>query len=233
MMEAAYLLLFIYVLAYFVKGISYSSQDSTILRSRITKFLLFAVTWCAYVFVVCATGFIKETSLPPRMPLLLILPLFGIMGWFMFSKRSTQFLDRVPIHYPVFFQSFRVAVELLIYWAFLKGLAPKEASFEGYNFEIYFGAFALIVGFAVYHKKLNKRLLVIWNIIGLCFLAMIVGIFTTILYNPAIWGYDTAVVNPEMMTFPFMLIPSVFMPVAVFSHVFSIRQVTLDKLINS
>lgn len=224
MLELSFILLLTYITAWFSKAISYSSLDKTVTKKRITIFISIIIVWCIYVYIIGHTGVIKVMTLPPRMPLFLILPTFATFAWFFITKRGEPYFKTVPVIIPVFFQSFRIFVELIIFWCFVEGFTTYETTFEGYNYEIYFGASALAVAFLVAKKKLKPQFLILWNFIGLGFLAVIVGIFTTLFFNPALWGYTNSVVNPDFMVFPYMLIPSVFMPCAVFVHIFSIIQ---------
>lgn len=224
MLQLAFILLTVYVFIWFAKAINYSSTETTITKRRIIRLGLIFIFWSGYTFLVGYSGVLKNTSLPPRMPLFLVFPVFGLFIWFFASKKASPYLKPIPIYIPVLFQSFRIFVELLIWWSYLKEIAAIEATFEGYNYEIVFGATALIMGLLAYRNMIGSKLIILWNVIGLGFLSVIVGIFTSLVYFPSIWGYENGGVSPEFMTFPFMLIPAIYMHVAVFTHVFSIIQ---------
>lgn len=224
MLQLAFILLTIYVFIWFAKAINYSSTETSIVKRRIIRLGLIFLFWSGYTFLVGYFGILKDTSLPPKMPLLLVFPIFGLLIWFFTSKKASPYLKPIPIYIPLLFQSFRIFVELLIWWSYLKGLTAVEATFEGYNYEIVFGLSALIMGLLAFKNMIGPKLIILWNVIGLSFLSVIVGIFVTLVYFPSIWGYENEIVNPEFLTFPYMYIPAVYMHVAVFTHVFSIIQ---------
>ena len=132
--------------------------------------------------------------------------------------------------YLFFFQSFRIIVELLIFWTYLKGWGPKEATMIGYNYEFYFGALALIVGFLVWKGKVSNKPLLGWNLLGLFMLAFIVGIFITSAFAyDTFWGNSERMVSDKMFQMPVMAIATLYMPLAVWTHIFSIRQIRLKN----
>ena len=225
MLESSFILLLIYIAAWFSKAISYSSSDAKIVRKRVLILLSCVVLYSAYTLLIGYTEIIQDTSLPPKMPLFLIFPIFSIFVWFFISKRADPYLDAVPLYFAPLFQHFRIFVELLIFGCYVTGLTRGvEATFEGYNYEIYFACTGLIVGFLIWKKKMAPKIIIVWNFVGIGFLTVIVGIFITLFLKPEIWGYAGSVVSKEFMYFPYMLIPSIYMPVAVFTHVFSIVQ---------
>ncbi len=223
-LEIAFIILLTYAFTWFFLALKISSDDEALVKKRVRKFSIAVFVWIAYVFVVGRSGLLLDTGMPPRMPLLLVLPAFGVFAWFFITKRHLPFLKSTPVYFPILFQSFRIFVELIIWWCFLNKLIPIEPTFEGYNYELYFGLSSLVIGVLAIKGKLSKSLIVAWNVIGLCFLTVIVIIFVTVLFSPSLWGYEQAVVDPTFMNFPYMLIPAVYMPAAVFVHIFSILQ---------
>lgn len=225
MLTIGYFSLVIFIVIWFIVAIIKTNKSlNHNPKSDLIKFGTFITLWIMYVYIVCKSGIIASNSLPPKMPIFLILPIFSMMGYFIFSGKILKYVVHVPKHIPVLFQCFRVLVELLIYGAFLEGLTGIEATFLGYNYEIHFSVFALTVGLIMYFKPIPNKALLIVNIIGLCFLFVIVMIFNTLLVAPQIWGYTSRIIDLKFLDFPYMSIPAVFMPAAVFAHVLSIKQ---------
>ena len=80
-------------------------------------------------------------------------------------KSFQPLLQKTGLHLPVFLQSFRIIVELLIYGAFLEGVFPQRATFEGLNFDILVGISAPVIGWLILKKRIGfKKGLLIWNI---------------------------------------------------------------------
>ena len=186
--------------------------------------------WLAYASALAATGFFQVFTVPPRIALFLILPLFAGMAYFFLSKKAGPLLRAVPPSWPVYIQTFRIAVECLLLGMFWKGLVSSEPTLEGYNFDMLAGSTAPIVAYLVFQRKaVPIQVLKIWNIAGLLLLANVVLIFNTLLLKPALWGYDVSPVRPEFGTMPYLLVAGVFMPFAVFMHVFSLAQIRRNK----
>ena len=96
---------------------------------------------------------------------------------------------------------------------------------EGYNFDMIFAFTAPLVAYGVYVKKwFSKKVVLIWNYIGLGILASVIFVFMTVIYKPEIYGSDIPLLPLEAFTYPYVLIAGFLMPVAVFLHVLSIVQ---------
>lgn len=199
-------------------------------KKKVLLFPLVIVVFQITIAIVGSTGFYINFGLPPRMVYAGIVPAFILLALFSFSKTGKELLLSVPSHYPVVFQSFRIIVELFIYWTFLLGWGPKEATMIGYNYEFYFVIFALVFGFLYLKNKLSNRVILIWNFLGLALLAFIVGIFFTSAFAwDSFWERSTPMMTSEMMTMPVLSIATLYMPIAVWMHIFSIRQMIHSK----
>ena len=88
------------------------------------KVFLFPITFLVFQIVIAIvgeTGFYINFDLPPRMVYAGIVPSFILLALFSFSKTGKSLVQNIPIHQPVIFQSFRIIVELFIYWTFILG----------------------------------------------------------------------------------------------------------------
>jgi hypothetical protein len=192
------------------------------------KTLLFPVILIAWQLVVGSigsTGFYENFTLPPNLVYTGIIPTFIILGLFFLSNTSKQLSLSIPKHIPILFQSFRIIVELLIFKVFLSGLVPIESTFQGYNYEFYFGFSALFIGYLSWRKFLNNKIILAWNVLGLFMLAFIVGIFITSgLAYKEFWGRETKMIQDAFLHMPYLSIATFYMPIAVWIHIFSIKQ---------
>ena len=189
--------------------------------------VLFA--WLLYVSLLSLRGVFTAATLPPRIPLLLVLPAFISFFYFFSNAKLKKIIDATPASLPVYIQSFRVFVELLILGLSMQGLLPKAATFEGYNFDIIIGITAPLVAFFIAGKgNGNKFFMLIWNVAGLGTLSVVVFILLSHAYFPAMWGQSASILDKGLGVFPFTFLASFLMPVAVFLHVFSIIK-TLRK----
>ena len=135
-------------------------------------------------------------------------------------------LHKTPLYYPIFLQSFRIGVELLIYFTFLEGVFPKRVTFEGLNFDIVVGLSAIGIGWAVYKGKIGRKGVLVWNIVSLCVLALTVFSFN--------WSYyfnrnELSEAAMKFIEFPYLLLAACLLPIAIFLHVFSIRQLQVRQ----
>lgn len=186
-----------------------------------TAVLLFS--WLAYISVFSACGIFTVASLPPRIPILLVFPTFAFMIYFFRSKKFKAFIAHTPPSWPIYIQSFRIVVELLILGMFLKGIFPKAATFEGYNFDIVMGLSAPVIGYVGFRKNAPNRLMVtLWNIAGFITLAAVVFVILSQAYFPHLWGVNESLVSKGGFAFPYTFLAGFLMPVAVFLHVYSL-----------
>ena len=99
-------------------------------------------------------------------------------------------------------------------------------TFEGNNLDIISGVTApLVYYFAFVLKKLSPRILLIWNF--LC-LALLLNVVTTAILSTPTPFQKFAFDQPNIGIgyFPFVLLPAVLVPIVLFSHLASIRQLT-------
>ncbi len=201
-----------------------------------------------FVFWLCLTGILSFTGLlemneqkpvlPPPLIVLINIPLVIILLLVTFNKTLKEILKVAPAHQLVYFQSFRIGVEILIWLAFIQNLLPIQMTFEGYNFDILVGIFALPVGYFVAKqnsinsyktkKSLLKKILIVWNIFGLILLATIVII--SVLSAPLPIRYFMNEPSAKIVaTFPFVWLPTVLVAIAYCLHILSLKQAFLMK----
>ena len=182
------------------------------------------ITWIGWLTILSYKGFFTDFSkLPPRPALAMLLPL-PVIFVIAFSKKGTQLLQTIPSHWLVFMQSFRVIVELLLLFAFMAGKLPVQMTFEGRNFDVLTGLFALPVGYLLARKRpYASRLAIAFNIIGIVLLLNILVI--AVLSMPtSIRYFMNEPSNTIVAQFPFILLPGVLVPIAYTMHIFSLRQ---------
>ncbi len=233
-LEIGYVILTVIVTCLFLYGYNYALKrinvDTKSKRKRLTLLILGIVSWWAYVFLLAASGFLKELSLPPRFPLLLIIPLFIFTAILLYKKRNSAVLHAIPRSWPIYFQSFRIVVESLFIATVSAGILHKEVTLEGYNYDMFIGLTAPIIALLVYQLRIApQQLALVWNYLGLLVLASVIALFTTTVFFPSLWGYEGVFVPTEFLDFPYILVAAYLMPMAVFVHIVSIIQLTGSK----
>jgi len=192
-----------------------------------TVFIL--VTWIGVLTILSSNGFFSDFSkLPPGPALAMLIPL-PIIAIVTFSKTGTQLLQTVPSHWLVFMQSFRIIVELLLFFAYMAGKLPVQMTFEGRNFDVITGVLALPIGYLLAKKKTYApKLAIAFNIIGVLLLLNILVI--AVLSMPTTIRYFmNEPSNTLVGQFPFILLPGVLVPIAYTMHIFSLRQLFLKQ----
>jgi hypothetical protein len=155
-----------------------------------------------------------------------IIPSFVFTGLFLYQNRNKKWIQSIPEHWIVYFQSFRILVETLFVFSLAQGIFNSEVTIEGYNYDMIFGFTAPVIGFLVYTKKiLSRKFIIIWNYIGISVLVSVIVIFMISIYAPILFGSETPLLPIESMTYPYVLIAGFLMPTAVFLHVLSIIQI--------
>ncbi len=194
--------------------------DSQKQKRFIQRTGLALVVWLIYVSAISVTGIFEKISFPPRIPLLLVLPTFLFFLYFFTNKKFKTIIDHTPHSWPVFFQSFRIIVELLIWGMFMAGIVPQSATFEGHNFDILIGLTAPLIAFFTFVKpKIGKSLFILWNIAGLATLLIVVYI---LMRHSYFLSENYSILHKGFGAFPYTFLAGLFMPLAVFMHIFSL-----------
>ena len=196
-------------------------------RDRSRKFMLvsaFMIGWLVYLSVLALTGILKDLSLPPKFLLLIFLPL--MIGFVVFYRRSknSRVIKAIPKVWPVYFQSFRIGVEVLILYTFYAGILPQTATFEGLNFDVLMGLSAPFVAYFLVGMKKSKMIQFIWNILGILMVLFVAFIVATSMYIPEFWGSETPLVRMSFVEMPFLLLAGFLAPLAIFMHIVSLIQ---------
>lgn len=212
------------VLIGYRKSLALAGVDQQKQQRKFSIALIGIVAWVAIQGALAANGFFQDfTALPPRLVLVPVLGFFIVL-MIAFSKGFTNLLRTTPPHWLVYFQSFRILVELLLWVAFSRGLLPQQMTFDGYNFDIISGALALPVGWLLQNRKPFARAAgIVYNIIGLLLLFNIITIAVLSMPTP-FRQFMNEPANTIVATFPFVYLPGVLVVLAFTFHVFSLRQ---------
>lgn len=197
-------------------------------RILFSTIICFAV-WVTTLSFLSFKGFFADfSSLPPRPVLAMLLPLPFILltG---FSSTGSQILQAVPQHWLILMQSFRIFVEILIWFTVLANKFPIQMSFEGRNLDILTGVFALAAAYLIAGKRHNQSKIIIgFNVIGIVLLLNI--LIVALLSMPTEIRYFMNEPSAALVAqFPFILLPGVLVPIAYSFHIFSLRQLFLHS----
>jgi len=195
-------------------------KESVSYIQRISAFLLI---WIVYLVTLSSTGIIHDFNLPPKMPLFVVGPALLIIGFVLTRKATSKLAENAPVHVLIGFQSFRIIVEIIIWMAYIQKILPVETTFEGNNYDILIGITAIPIAFYAYKGKISKGLLIFWNIAGLFILANTVRVFVFSAFFPETLEMESSKVSLQFLTPPLLFIAGIFMPLAVFLHGLSLK----------
>jgi hypothetical protein len=179
--------------------------------------------------VISLTGFYTVTNtVPPRFLLLALPPVLFIIGLFISSK-GRKYIDTLNVKWLTYLHMVRVPVEVVLFWLFIYKRVPQLMTFEGRNYDILSGFTAFIVGYYGYTKqRLSNTILLIWNFVCLALLFNIV--INAVLSAPSPFqkfAFDQP--NVAILYFPVVWLPCCIVPLVLFAHLVSIRQLIISN----
>ena len=191
--------------------------------STATKVLSFLVPfWIIFQAVLAISGFyLKTDSMPPRLLLFAILPaLLTIFALLVFARKN--FVERLPLKTLTILHAIRIPVEIVLLWLFQAGQVPQLMTFEGRNFDVLSGLTAPIIYFLAFRGgKINRTLLIVWNLAALASLInIVVNAVLSFPFPFQQFAFDQP--NRALLYFPFEWLPSVIVPIVLFSHLASL-----------
>lgn len=174
--------------------------------------------------VLSLNGFFLVTdSFPPRLFFIIGPPLLLIILAFT-TKKGKTFIDQIDLKVYTYLHTIRVGVEIVLLWLFIQKLVPQSMTFEGRNFDILSGLTAPLVAYFGFHRnRLNKKILLAWNVI--CLLLVLQVVITGILSAPTAFqklSFDQP--NVAVLYFPMVWLPGIVVPIVIFGHLMAIKR---------
>jgi hypothetical protein len=192
------------------------------LKSNAAKVLLgFVIVWLIVQAVLALNGFFQNFDVvPPRTFAFGPLPFFALTIVYLFFARN--FISDLPLTVLTWLSVIRIPVECVLLWLSQHGLVPIEMTFEGRNFDILSGLSAPVVYFLAFRNgRVNRPLLIVWNVIALGLLTNIVTIAVLAFPSP-FQSVGLHQPNVGVTYFPFVWLPSVIVPIVFFCHAASL-----------
>ena len=213
-------------------GFLFYAARQTVFDTTVAK-ILFALIplWLIFQAALASSGFyLSVEAFPPRLPFFAVIPaLILIILLFIFARKD--FISRVSLKTLTLLHVIRVPVEIVLLWLFQSGQVPQLMTFEDRNFDILSGLTAPIIAWLAFRNgKTNRPLLIVWNIFALLLLINIVT--NAVLSIPSPFqqlAFEQP--NRAVLYFPFVWLPAVVVPIVLFSHLASFRQLfSSDKI---
>ncbi|WDF67341.1 hypothetical protein PQ465_13605 [Sphingobacterium oryzagri] len=122
----------------------------------------------------------------------------------------------------------RVIVEIILLALYKQEKIPRLMTLEGWNIDILFGISALVIwyGVAVKRFEFSKKVILLWNLLGILslFWVLMIGILSSPLPLQQL-AFDMP--NTAVLIFPYSLLPAVVVPLIILVHLIEIKRLTL------
>jgi hypothetical protein len=186
-----------------------------------------ALAWVVLVGGLAQNGFFENlTTLPPR-PVVAMLLWLPVVLALTYTSAFRRLALSTPPQWLIYFQGFRIVVELLLFQAFVRGLLPVQMTFEGRNFDVLSGVLALVAGYLVAKRGKGWRAIAtLYNIIGLALLINVLVIALLSMPTPLRYFMNEPAIT-VVGRFPFIYLPAVLVVFAYSFHILSLRQLYL------
>lgn len=201
------------------------SSTEEIFCAKANFILLILIGWMLIQSLLALNNFYNTNTknFPPKFFLAVFPMLLTIIILFI-TKTGRRFIDSLPLIKITWLNIVRVPVELVLYWLALNKAVPELMTFAGRNFDILSGITAPFIayfGFTV--KKLDRKIILLWNFIAL---GLLINIVTNAVLSAPFAFQQLAFDQPNIavLNFPFILLPAFIVPVVLFGHLVSIRQ---------
>lgn len=217
-----YISVFFMLTTFLTIGLFFNAVKSKNFRSIQNKiFIVFLSLGLLVQAIFSFTGIYQNTSaMPPNILLFGVLPsLLVIIIYFVFFRNS--FIQLLSLKGLTLIHIIRIPVEIVLFLLYKYSVIPQVMTFEGLNFDVLVGITAPIVYFIAFKRGgLNHNLLFIWNFLSLLLVLNIVAISVMSFPSPfQSLAFESP--NKAVMYFPFIWLPTIIVPIVIFSHLAS------------
>jgi hypothetical protein len=192
-------------------------------------YAMIVLVWLTAQAIASLNGFYTPgDTIPPHILLLVLPPVLLIIALFA-TAPGRKFIDRLDPAMLTLLHSCRIPVEITLYYLFLHKAVPKSMTFEGGNLDILSGLTAPVIYYFGYVKdRINKKIILVWNL--LC-LGLLINIVVTALLSAPTPFQKLAFTQPNIAIryFPFVWLPCGIVPLVLFSHLALIRRLMFQQ----
>lgn len=192
-----------------------------------SRALVAVAAWALILAGLAMAGFFANfAAMPPRIPLSIVFPL-AVMVVLVLSRGGATLLQVMPPHWPVYAQTIRIGVELVILLAVLNRMMPIQLSLEGRNFDIVTGLLAIPVGYYVFAIRRWPRWVAVgYHLLGMGLLVNVLVLSFLSMPTPMRLFFNEPA-NTLITQFPWVYLPGMLVPLAFSLHIVSLRQMAL------
>jgi len=185
--------------------------------------------WLALTATLADRGFFEDFySLPPHMLLAIGPPLLVLLA-LTFTGRLDALLAALPRSWPVGAQTFRIAVEVVLWRLAVAGVAPEIMTFTGRNVDILVGLSAPVVAYFCFVRRTwPERVAVWWNVAGIVILLNVV-VHAQLSAPTQFRVFETEPPTTFIGDLPYIWLPAFLVPLAWLLHAVSLRQLRAPR----
>jgi hypothetical protein len=177
-------------------------------------------------YAVASAGLLHEwTRRPPPLIIAASIPILIALVT-AFSRAGEQIARAAPFAAIIGLQAFRFPLELVMHHAATTGLMPVEMSYSGRNIDIITGILAIPLALAAVRAQAPRATIIAWNVIGTLTLINIVAV--AIAATPVFAAFGPDHLNTWVADVPYVFLPTVLVPAAVFGHALTWRKLALE-----
>ncbi len=183
------------------------------------------IGWLALTGSLAIQGFFADWSrLPPRLLPAVLVPMIGGLLLLTYSRQTRALLAATPLEWPIYLQSFRILMEIILWLLYVQHRAPAIMTFEGRNVDILVGLTAIPVAYFCFVRKVwPTQVALWWNAIG-CLILLNVVVHAQ-LSTPS--PFRVFLTDPPVTfigDWPYIWLPGFLVPLAWLLHAASIIQ---------
>ncbi len=202
------------------------SHDET--RRATASVIVGTVVFLSATGLLASTGVLADFSGKPPNMLRLLVPCVVAAGVLAYSRFGSLLAEGVPLAALVGFQSFRLAVEAILFALHREGALPVEMTFEGMNFDVVSGASALLLAVVLVRRPVARVAVLAWNAIALGLLVVVV-VVAALSMPTALRAFDGEPPLTLPARVPFVWLPTFLVTSALFGHLLVFRAVAARR----
>jgi hypothetical protein len=175
--------------------------------------------------------FTRLDILPPPFVVMnfVILASVLLLGFGYGGKLGNILVRSLQVETLVALQIFRLPLELLMLRAAYLQIMPVEFSMLGYNLDVLTGLGALLISaYCAWTWSLPVKVIWAWNLMGIACLLVIAVLAVLTSPNVHAFGVAPQHINSWVLYFPYSLLPSVLVGLAVLGHVLLTRKLLAE-----
>jgi hypothetical protein len=221
----AFVLIPLLLAALFLTGVVVSSFRAGATRAATIRTALLValgtLVWMAVTWAAASSGALRQWDRRPPPLVFLVIGVLALSLSIAFSGVGRRLADLLPLWVLVGVQGFRLPLELAMHAMYERGVMPEVMSYSGRNFDVVTGASAIVVATVTAAGLGGRRLVLVWNVVGLLLLVNVVTL--AILATPMVRYFGDRELNVWVTYPPFVWLPAVMVLAALAGHLLIFR----------